>query len=281
MIKTLLKTIGKMAAALLIFVVVSVVSMLAACLTFDLKSGFPDMVNNTMGSSLGHALQSAFSIVMVIGIVIFLVKKKAVSYDMLGLDEAHGKAAAKLGIGFICGAAAVFAEIMIICAVDNSRITVFSDGTAALTAVLCGIVIYASVGLSEEVLFRGFYQGLFGERNALGIAVTALLFAAVHLVNSAYSVVSLIYLIAGGFFFSLLREVTGSLWACIGFHAAWDWAEVSVFGLNEEGGKHWLFVGADELASSIVCAALMAVLCIILLFVYRFRNKGAENEQKL
>ena len=281
MIKTLLITIGKIAAGLLIFVVVSVVSMLAACLIFDFRSGFPDMVNNTMGSSLGHALQSALSIGMVIGIVIFLVKKKVVSAEMLGLDEARGRAAAKLGIGFICGAAGVFAEIMIICAAGNSRITVFSDGTAALTAVLCGIVIYASVGLSEEVLFRGFYQGIFGERKALGIVVTALLFAAVHLVNSAYSVVSLIYLIAGGFFFSLLREVAGSLWACIGFHAAWDWAEISVFGLNDEGREHWFFVGADELVSSIVCAALMALLCIILLLVYRFRNKGAKNEQKL
>lgn len=281
MIRTLLKTIGKMAAALLLFFVVSVVSMLLACLIFDLKSGFPDMVNNTMGSSLGHALQSAFSIVMVIGIVIFLVKRNIVSAALFGLDGSPSRAVGKLGIGFIGGAAAVFAEIMIICAADNSRITVFSDGTAALTAVLCGIVIYASVGLSEEVLFRGFYQGLFGERKALGIVVTALLFAAVHLVNSSYSVVSLIYLIAGGFFFSLLREVTGSLWACIGFHAAWDWTEISVFGLNEEGGKHWFFVGADELVSSIVCAALMAVLCIILLLVYRFRNKGAKNEQKL
>lgn len=281
MIRTLLKTIGKLAAALLLFVFVSVVSMLAACLIFDFKSGFPDMVSNTMGSSLGHALQSVLSIGMVIGIVLFLVKKKVVSSEMLGLDEARGKAAAKLGVGFIGGAAAVFAEIMIICAVDNSRITVFTDGTAALTAVLCGIVIYASVGLSEEVLFRGFYQGLFGERKALGIVVTALLFAAVHLVNSAYSVVSLIYLIAGGLFFSLLREVMGSLWACIGFHAAWDWAEISVFGLNEEDGEHWLFVGADELASSIVCTALMSVLCIILLLVYRFRNKGAKNEPKL
>lgn len=281
MIKTLLKTIGKMAAALLIFVAVSVMSMLAAAILFlDIESSFPDMVSNMMGSSLGHAFQSAFSIVMVIMIVIFLMNNKVVSAEMLGLCDVRGKATAKLGIGFICGAAAVFAEIMIICAVGNSRITVFSDGMAALTAVLCGIVIYASVGLSEEVLFRGFYQGLFGERKALGIIVTALLFAAVHLVNSAYSVVSLIYLIAGGFFFSLLREVTGSLWACIGFHAAWDWAEISVFGLNEEGGEHWLFVGADELASSIVCAALMTVLCIILLLVYRFRNKGAKNEPK-
>lgn len=231
-----------MAVALLLFVAVSVVSMLAACLIFDFKSGFPDMVNNTMSSNLSHALQSALSIIMVIGIIIFLVRRKVVSAGLLGLDEPCGKAVGKLGLGFIGGAAAVIAEIMIICAVNNSQISVFSSGAEAVASVLCGIVIYASVGLSEEVLFRGFYQGLFGERKALGIIVTALLFAAVHLVNSAYSAASLIYLIAAGFFFSLLREVTGSLWACIGFHSAWDWVEISVFGLNQERGNHWFLL---------------------------------------
>lgn len=273
----ILKTIGKMAAAFLVFIAVSVVSMLAACLIFEFKSGFPGMVNNTMSNSFGHALQSVLSIGMVIGIIIFLVKRNAVSAALLGLDESCVKAVGKLGLGLVSGAAAVFSEIMIICAVNNSQISVFSSGRTAVASMLCGIVIYASVGLSEEVLFRGFYQGLFGERKTLGIIVTALLFAAVHLVNSAYSAASLIYLVAGGLFFSLFREVTGSLWACIGFHSAWDWAEISVFGLNEESGNHWLFVSADELVSIIICAALMGVLCVVMLIIYFYRqhrNKG-------
>lgn len=276
----MIRTIGKMAAAFLIFIAVSVVSMLAACLIFDFKSGFPDMVNNTMNSSIGHALQSVLSIGMVIGIIIFLMKRNIVSAALLGIDEPFGKAAGKLGLGFIGGAAAIFAEIMIICAVDNSQISIFSSGAEAAASVLCGIVIYASVGLSEEVLFRGFYQGLFGERKVLGIIVTSLLFAAVHLANSAYSVASLIYLIAGGFFFSLLREVTGSLWACIGFHSAWDWAEISVFGLNENRKNHWLYVGTDEFTSVIVCAALMSVLCIVMLIIYCDRNRQNKGVTK-
>lgn len=269
-----------MAVALLLFVAVSVVSMLGACLIFDFKSGFPDMVNNTMSSNLGHALQSVLSIAMVIGIIVFLVKRNIASAALLGLDEPFGKAAGKLGFGFAGGAAAVIVEIMFICVINNSRIEVFSSGAEAVASVFCGIVIYASVGLSEEVLFRGFYQGIFGERKILGIIVTALLFAVIHLANSAYSAASLIYLIAAGFFFSLLREVTGNLWACIGFHSAWDWAELSVFGLNEESGNHWLFVGADKFTSIIVCAVLMSVLCAFMLIIYRNRyhqNKGVTK----
>ncbi len=272
MILGVLKTIGKMAAAFLIVIIVSVLSMIAACLICDFKSGFPDMINNTMSSNFGHALQSALSITMIIGIILLFIKRNIVSADLLGFDEVPGKAAVKFAWGFIGGAAAVFAETMILCAVSNSRISVFSNGAEAVASVLCGIVIYGSVGLSEEVLFRGFYQGLFGERKIFGIIVTTVLFASFHLVNSAYSVVSLIYLIAAGFFFSLLREVSGSLLMCIGFHTAWDWAEISVFGLNEEGGNHWLFVGANELTFIIVCAALMTVLCIVLLIIYRYRS---------
>lgn len=275
--KTILKNIGKVLIAFLLFVAVSVISMLIASVVCNFRLGFPDMINATMNSSSGNALQAALSIVMIIGIVAFFVKKGFISRSNLGLDESPKKAALKLSLGLLAGAAFVAAEIGILCVVEHTQITVFSHGAKAAAAVLFGLVIYANVGLSEEVLFRGYIQGLFGERKALGIVVTAVLFAAIHLLNSSYSVVSLIYLIAGAFFFSFLREVTGSLWLLIGFHTAWDWVEISVFGLNQNGEKHWLYVKADELTLSIVCAAIMAVLCVILLIVYLNRRKRSTK----
>lgn len=275
--KTILKNIGKVLIAFLLFVAVSVIPMLIASVVCNFRLGFPDMINATMSTSSGNALQGALTIVMIIGIVAFEVKKGFTSQSNLGLDESPKNAVLKLSFGFLAGAAFVAAEIGILCAVEQTQITVFSHGTQAAAAVLFGLVIYANVGLSEEVLFRGYIQGIFGERKALGIVVTAVIFAAIHLLNSSYSAVSLIYLIAGAFFFSLLREVSKSLWFPIGFHVAWDWVEISVFGLNQSGEKHWLSVTAEELTASIVCAAIMVVLCAVLVIIYIVQRKRSAK----
>lgn len=275
--KIILKSIGKVLIAFLLFVAVSVIPMLIASVVCNFRLGFPDMINATMSTPIGSGLQGALTIAMIIGIVAFAVKKGFTSRSDLGLDETPKRATLKLALGFLAGAAFVAAEIGILCAVEHTQVTVFSHEAQAVAAVLFGLVIFASVGLSEEVLFRGYIQGLFKERKVLGIVITAVLFAAIHLLNSSYSAVSLIYLIAGAFFFSLLREVTGSLWLPIGFHAAWDWVEVSVFGLNQNGEKHWLSITAEELTVSIVCAAIMAVLCAILIIIYIFQRKRSAK----
>lgn len=276
--KVILKNIGKVLIALVLYIVVaSVIPMLIASVVCNFRLGFPDMINATMSSSSGNGLQGALTIVMIIGIVVFAIKKGFTSWSDLGLDESTKKAAIKLTLGFLAGMAFSAAEIGILCIVEHTQVTVFSNGIQAVSAVLFGLVIYASVGLSEEVLFRGYIQSLFGERKVLGIVVTAILFAAIHLLNSSYSAVSLIYLIFSGLLFSLLREVTGSLWLPIGLHAAWDWVEISVFGLNVNGEKHWLYISANKVTSSIVCAAMMVVLCAILVVVYLNQRKRSAK----
>ncbi|MDE7400299.1 MAG: CPBP family intramembrane metalloprotease, partial [Oscillospiraceae bacterium] len=263
--------------AFVLYAVVSAIPMLVASVICNFNLGFPDMINATMSSSSGNGLQSALTIAMIIGIVAFAVKKGFTTRDSLGLDESPKRAVAKLVLGFLAGALIISAEIGLLCMIEKIQVTVFSHGAQAVAAVLFGVVIYASVGLSEELLFRGYIQGLFGERKVLGIVVTAALFAVMHLLNSSYSAVSLIYLIAGGLLFSLLREVTKSLWLPIGLHVAWDWVEISIFGLNVDGEKHWLSVKADELTESILCAAIMAVFCAVLVVVYIIQRKRSEK----
>lgn len=275
--KVILKSIGKGLIVFVLYAAVSAISMLAACVICNFSLGFPDMINATMSSSFGNALQAALSIAMTVGIVFFAVRKGIIARKAMGLDESPKRAAVKLALGFLAGALIISAEIGLLCVLEKTQVTVFSHGAQAVVAVMFGVVIYTSVGLSEELLFRGYIQGLFGERKILGMVVTAILFASGHLLNSSYSVVSLIYLIAGGLFFSLLREVTKSLWLPIGLHVAWDWVEISIFGLNQNGEKHWLYVKADEFTESVLCAAIMAVLCAVLIIIYIVQRKRSEK----
>ncbi|MFH1085858.1 MAG: type II CAAX endopeptidase family protein, partial [Chloroflexota bacterium] len=84
-------------------------------------------------------------------------------------------------------------------------------GGLALALLLGGVV----APLAEEVFFRGFlYAGLRARLGAAsGVALSALLFALVHVVPGVLAPIFLM-----GVAFALLYEHTGSLWPCILLH---------------------------------------------------------------
>lgn len=86
--KVILKNIGKVLIALVLYIVVaSVIPMLIASVVCNFRLGFPDMINATMSSSSGNGLQGALTIVMIIGIVVFAIKKGFTSHRDLGLED--------------------------------------------------------------------------------------------------------------------------------------------------------------------------------------------------
>ncbi len=67
-------------------------------------------------------------------------------------------------------------------------------------------------------------------------AVSALLFAALHLANPGATAVSAATVAAAGLMFCGLYAVTGRLWVPIGVHAAWNFAQGSLFDATVSGG---------------------------------------------
>lgn len=262
----------KILLAILLYVAAMMFSIIPAILIYNFGdfTSLPEMVNLTMNSSIGNALQAVFSIAILWGICYLLVKKKAITWEKLGLDDSLSSALKKAGIGFICGAIVICVEIAVLCIFHYASLSKCSEGQNAIITVVCGLVICAGIAFAEEVTFRGLIQGQFGEdKKALGIVVTTILFAAAHLLNTHYTVYSLIYLLIGSLAFSLMRVVTKGLWFPIGFHMAWDWVEMSVFGLNQEGTKHWFYVKGEEIPEYLICAVLMLFVTVVLLLIYR------------
>jgi len=111
-------------------------------------------------------------------------------------------------------------------------------GTGAIAALLGGsllILVQASV---EEVYFRGWLQPVLIRAwgNAAGIAVTALAFAALHLVGGERSLVTLLNLMLGGLLFGLLALRSGGIVLPAAAHFAWNWAEAIGLGLAPNPG---------------------------------------------
>lgn len=156
---------------------------------------------------------------------------------------------------------------------------------AWLAAVL-GTGIGAAIG--EEVLLRGVVYRMVEE--GLGswwaLAISALLFGGLHLANPGATWWSAIAIaLEAGVLLALVYQVTRSLWACIGLHAAWNLTEGTLYGISVSGGNAhgllvskltgppWLSGGAFGAEASVVAVAVCLAASLALLAVARRRGQ--------
>jgi uncharacterized protein len=105
-------------------------------------------------------------------------------------------------------------------------------------ALLVGTLLILLQAGSEEVLLRGWLQPVIATRLPAWTAVliSALLFAALHLLGGARAPMALLNLFLGGLLFGLLALRTGGLAAPIAAHFAWNWTEAILLGLSPNPG---------------------------------------------
>ncbi|MFI6812108.1 CPBP family intramembrane glutamic endopeptidase [Nonomuraea sp. NPDC050328] len=100
--------------------------------------------------------------------------------------------------------------------------------------VLAGWIVQSS---TEEVLVRGFLMPVVGARwgAVAGVGVSALLFALLHGLNPGVTPLSVVNLVLVGVLLGLYALYEGALWGVCLWHAAWNWAQGSVFGFEVSG----------------------------------------------
>jgi len=146
-------------------------------------------------------------------------------------------------------------------------------------------IAFTLVGLTEELLFRGYaFSAL---RAAIGFwpaaAILAALFGAVHLSNPGESVLGALNVVTYALFVSFTLQRTGNLWFAVGIHAAWDYATsvlygVPVSGVRAEGhllqahihGPTWLTGGSAGPEGSVLGLAALGIAFIV--FARRVRR---------
>jgi serine/threonine protein phosphatase Stp1 len=154
--------------------------------------------------------------------------------------------------------------------------------------VVTGIFLVQAT--SEEVFFRGWLQGSLEQRvhPAIAIAVTAILFSGLHFVVEPRHFMSAVNLLLAGIVLGLIYRHTKGLVAPIMFHFGWNWAEAMLFGMTPNPGYMLagsvsdfdligplLFGGGEEgLNTSVVSAALLTLLGLVLLWLINRNPKG-------
>jgi len=157
---------------------------------------------------------------------------------------------------------------------------VADDGTLAdwIWGSLGALGVLAIPAAAEEALLRGYPLQALSDAwgPAAALAVTSLLFGAMHLSNPGVTVLATLNVVVAGLFLGVVYLKTASLWWATGAHLAWNWttgylADTPVSGLElldaplYDGvarGPDWLGGGSFGPEGSLISTLLIAVVAV-------------------
>lgn len=200
-----------------------------------LAAALATLVNSIFGAQKGPG---AALIVAILGAAIFVAVYVAFCRFIEGRPArefgSHG-AAVELGIGLGIGLLLFSAVVAVIAACGGYRVIGYHDASVLVPVV--AISIFS--GFSEEIVFRGWFFRLtekwLGSWAAL--ALSAALFGALHLGNpNATLLAGVAIAFEAGIMLAAVYMITRRLWAAIGIHAAWNFAQGGIYGIPVSGG---------------------------------------------
>lgn len=228
----------------------------------------------------------ALAIVLVATLVMGRVERRSLADYGLPLRPALGRST---WVGFVWGLAAVTAIVAVIAAMRGVHYEGLRyPGVALVSMTALWLASMLMVGLAEETLFRGY--ALRTLTDGLGFwpasILLSLVFGALHFFGKPFETpadfasVTLI-----GLFLCWTLRRTGDLWWAIGFHAAFDFAQLGLFAGPNSGngglpvaqsllvpawhGPDWLTGGKLGLEASAFVFPVIAALFLLFPRVYR------------
>jgi membrane protease YdiL (CAAX protease family) len=144
-------------------------------------------------------------------------------------------AAAELGAGLGIGLVLFSSVVAVIALFGGYRVIGYHDASVLVPVV--GISIVS--GVTEEIMLRGWFFRLaekwLGSWAAL--ALSGALFGAAHLGNpNATLLAGVAIMLEAGIMLAAIYMITRRLWAAIGLHAAWNFAQGGIYGIPVSGG---------------------------------------------
>lgn len=157
----------------------------------------------------------------------------------IGLEPAG--ALRKLGRGFLGGTLMFGASVLIMALFGFVAIEPGDpqqQGLVTLLPVLLTLIGWGIQASTEEFLARGWLLPVISKRTGkvwLGVLLSSLIFAALHLLNPNLSWVAVLNLVLVGIFLALWALWEGGIWGVCGFHISWNWAQGNLFGFEVSG----------------------------------------------
>ncbi|WP_040210430.1 CPBP family intramembrane glutamic endopeptidase [Clostridium polynesiense] len=177
-----------------------------------------------------------------ISLFVFLWVKKVEKRSISSLGLKGRDFFAKFSTGFIFGCLLFSLVVGLLYLLGNAVIetkSLYPTGLSALTGILIILPGWIVQGSTEEILTRGWFMNVLGARyNAyLALIVSSSLFGFLHLANNGVTILSVINIILVGLLLGLYMIKTDDLWGACGFHAAWNWVQGNIYGLEVSGNQ--------------------------------------------
>ncbi len=215
------------------------------------------------------ALPAVIAYLLLVGVIERRTASELASRRMLP-DAAIGVAAGLLLFSAVVGLLYLF---------GSYHVTGTNPGAPWLPALLMAGL---GAGIFEEIAFRGVLFRIAEE--GLGtwwaLLISGLFFGAVHIGNPGATLWSSAAIaLEAGLLFGMLYHVTRSLPICMGLHAAWNFAQGTIYGIPVSGikadgwlvstrtGPDWLSGGVFGAEASVVALALCTLATAGLLVV--------------
>ncbi len=126
-------------------------------------------------------------------------------------------------------------------AVGSVRVEGFAraapEGTGVVVYFLGVLLAFVSVGIYEELMFRGYVLQRLNDRagKTVSILVSSIIFAVMHGLNPGADAFGIFNTVGIGAILCVLYFRTGSLWMPIGFHTAWNFSLGYLYSLPVSG----------------------------------------------
>jgi membrane protease YdiL (CAAX protease family) len=173
-------------------------------------------------------------------------------------------------LGGLFGIALIVLAAVILYASGTATVRAVQIGNLGRPALWAGLLMMVAVGFTEEFLSRGIMMtALKTTRNIWAIIlIPAAIFGVMHMMNANVTVFSVLNIMLVGVLFAYLFIKTGRLWAPIGFHITWNFAQGYILGVPVSGlssivedsviatvftGPDWLTGGAFGIEGGAAC----------------------------
>lgn len=209
--------------------------LILAMLATGVAGGLATLVNSAFGknkSEIAAVVVAILAAAIFVGVYVafsrFVERRPAREFALRG-------AAVELGAGLGIGLVLFSCVVAVIAAFGGYRVIGYHDASVLIPVV--GIAIVS--GFTEEIVFRGWFFRLTEQwlGSSAALALSAALFGALHLGNANATLLAGVAIaFEAGIMLAAIYMITRRLWAAIGVHAAWNFAQGGIYGIPVSGG---------------------------------------------
>lgn len=281
--KMLWKSVGRLAADILLFYVIGTCLMMFLCMFLFLGYKLA-AVEMPEGGLLSHVWETLFMLVGYLSAAVLILRWRNLPLSLLGLSlKGRGKdLLAGVGIAVLLYAVGFGLSLL-------TGMVEVADVQWMPCDLLGALMFFLLVAVTEEVMLRGFVLGRMlseGMNRFVALLLSSALFSAMHLFNPNFAFLPFVNILLAGCLLGASFLYTRNLCFPIVLHWFWNWLQGPVLGYEVSGtdcgqtlltlrlkGSDLLTGGSFGFEGSLLCTVLLVVGTLAIVGYYEQRGR--------